>query len=90
MDSLTKQEGGKHYKTMSIQPVEYIRQNNLGWFEGNVVKYVSRHQDKNGAEDIKKAIHYLEMILDEYGTTDQGDTGFASSRVKGGEPDGSS
>lgn len=57
-----KQEGGFHYKT-AIQPIEYIHANKLDFFEGNVVKYVTRHRSKNKAEDIKKAIHYLELIL---------------------------
>lgn len=61
---LEKQEGGDHYRKMGIQPVEYIRANGLDYFEGNVVKYVTRHRNKKGAEDIRKAIHYLEMILE--------------------------
>ena len=65
---LDKQEGGSHYKDMPIQPIDYIVKNGLGFREGNVIKYVSRHQSKNGAEDIKKAIHYLEMILEDYDT----------------------
>jgi hypothetical protein len=60
---LAKQEGGQHYKKLGIEPVEYIQANKLSFFEGNVVKYVTRHKDKKGAEDIRKAIHYLEMIL---------------------------
>jgi hypothetical protein len=63
MSALDKQEGGDHYKT-AIQPVEFIHANKLGFIEGNVVKYVTRHRNKNGAEDIKKAIHYLELLLD--------------------------
>ena len=63
--SLDKQEGGGHYQ-IPIQPVEYIVKNSLGFREGNVIKYVTRHDKKNGAEDIRKAIHYLEMILEEY------------------------
>lgn len=60
--------GGTHYEAMKIQPVEYIHANGLDFFEGNVVKYVSRHRHKNGAEDIKKAIHYCKMILEmDYG-----------------------
>jgi hypothetical protein len=62
-DALTKQEGGSHYKELNIEPVEYIHANELSFFEGNVVKYVTRHKNKKGAEDIRKAIHYLEMIL---------------------------
>lgn len=60
---LHKQEGGNHYKDMAIQPVEFITANNLGFLEGNVVKYICRHHAKNGAEDIKKAIHYCELLL---------------------------
>lgn len=54
-----------HYKKCGIEPVKYIRANNLDFFEGNIVKYVTRHKDKNGAEDIKKVIHYAEMILED-------------------------
>ena len=64
MSTLNKQEGGDHYKDLAIQPVEYIVKNNLGYLEGNVIKYVTRHHKKNHAEDIKKAIHYLQMILE--------------------------
>lgn len=54
-----------HYKKCSIEPVKYIRANNLDFFEGNIVKYITRHKDKGGAEDIKKVIHYAEMILED-------------------------
>jgi hypothetical protein len=62
--ALDVQEGGSHYKKLGIQPVQYIHENGLDYFQGNVVKYVTRHKDKNGAEDIKKAIHYLNLILE--------------------------
>ena len=58
-----EQVGGTHYEKMKIQPVEYIHANGLDFFEGNVVKYVTRHRYKNGSEDIKKAIDYCKMIL---------------------------
>ena len=58
-----KQVGGQHYKSMGIQPIEYIHKNNLDYFQGNVVKYISRHKSKNGAQDVQKAIHYCELIL---------------------------
>lgn len=61
---LSVQEGGDHYKKCGIQPIEYIHANGLDYFQGNVVKYVTRHKDKNGKEDIKKAIHYLNLILE--------------------------
>ena len=68
MGALEIQEGGDHYKKLGIEPVEYIQANNLDFFQGNVVKYVTRHKDKAGKEDIKKAMHYLQMILEmQYG-----------------------
>jgi hypothetical protein len=61
-------QGGKHYQGFIIQPAEFIIKNKLPFAEGNVVKYTLRHTKKNGAEDIKKAIHYLKMILEmQYG-----------------------
>ncbi|AUR86709.1 protein of unknown function DUF3310 [Vibrio phage 1.088.O._10N.261.46.A1] len=57
-----RQIGGDHYKSLKIQPIEYIDANNLPFLEGNVVKYVTRHTSKNGVQDIDKAIHYLELI----------------------------
>ena len=58
-----EQIGGDHYTNKKIQPIDYITENKLPYCEGNVVKYVTRHKEKNGAEDIKKAIHYLRFIL---------------------------
>jgi len=55
------QTGGTHYQ-LPIQPVDYIVENGLGYLEGNVVKYVTRHRAKNGLEDIEKAIDYCNMI----------------------------
>ena len=63
LDALKKQVGGNHYASMAIQPVEFITANELGFLEGNIVKYVCRHHAKNGAEDIKKAMHYCELLL---------------------------
>ena len=64
MSALSNQEGGSHYKDLSIQPVQYIHANKIPYLEGNVIKYVTRHQSKNGIEDIKKAIHYLQLIAE--------------------------
>ena len=70
--ALDTQVGGGHYKDLAIQPVEYNHANGLGYLEGNVVKYVTRHRSKNGAQDIRKAIHYLELILQlEYADIDE-------------------
>lgn len=62
-DPLDKQVAGNHYKDMAIQPVEYIYANGLGYFEGNVVKYVSRWRKKNGIADLEKAKHYIELLI---------------------------
>lgn len=60
-----KQVGGTHYKTMGMQPVDYIMANNLGYLEGNAIKYVTRYKSKGGVEDLKKAIHYIEMLIEQ-------------------------
>jgi hypothetical protein len=51
---------------MAIQPGEYITKNNLGWYEGNVIKYVTRHKHKGKKQDLEKAIHYLQLAIEEY------------------------
>jgi predicted SAM-dependent methyltransferase len=66
MKASEKQEGGGHYKSLPIQPIEYIMKNGLDYLAGNVVKYVTRHKAKNGAEDVRKAIHYCELILEHF------------------------
>jgi len=62
--ALNMQVGGSHYRDKGIQPINYIHANNLGFCEGNVVKYVTRWRDKNGVADLKKAIHYLELLIE--------------------------
>ena len=59
-----KQVGGDHYKTLKIQPTEYIVANDLSWCEGNIVKYATRHKMKGGRKDIEKVIHYAELLLE--------------------------
>lgn len=64
MSTLAEQVGGEHYKTMAIQPVEFILANGIPFVEGCVIKYVSRWRNKNGVEDLKKAHHFLEMLIE--------------------------
>ena len=64
LKSLLRQVGGKHYQEFVIQPAEFINKNKLLFAEGNAIKYICRHNHKGGEEDVKKAIHYLEMILE--------------------------
>ena len=53
----------KHYQEKSIEPIDYINANNLSFNEGNVIKYITRHKEKDGKRDIEKAIRYCEFIL---------------------------
>jgi hypothetical protein len=58
------QIGGSHYKDMKIQPIDYIVENEIPYREANIIKYVSRHKAKNGIEDLRKARHYLDMLIE--------------------------
>lgn len=64
MSANDTQVGGEHYKGKAIQPWDYIVSNNLGYLEGNVVKYVSRWQVKGGIDDLRKAQHYLAKLIE--------------------------
>jgi hypothetical protein len=70
MSALEKQVGGSHYREMVIQPIEYILANGLGFVEGAVIKYVSRHRAKGGVEDLRKARHFLDLLI-EHETRDE-------------------
>jgi len=58
------QVAGTHYKSKAVQPWDYIVANNLGYLEGNIVKYVSRWKDKGGIDDLRKARHYLDKLIE--------------------------
>jgi len=64
MKTLKTQVGGKHYKHFAIQPVEFIHENHLDWCEGNIIAYLCRYKWKNGMEDLLKARHYLEILIE--------------------------
>lgn len=59
-----RQVAGDHYRSMAIQPSEFIYKNKLGWHEANAVKYICRHRIKGGKQDLEKAIHYLQLLLE--------------------------
>ncbi len=59
-----RQEGGDHYLNRAIQPWDYIAANKLDFFQGSIVKYVTRFREKNGIEDLKKAKHYLDKLIE--------------------------
>ena len=58
------QISGDHYRTKPVQPWDYIAANDLGYFEGNIVKYVSRWREKGGIDDLRKAQHYLSKLIE--------------------------
>ena len=64
MSAYDKQIGGTHYRKMKIQPSEFANKNHLPFAEGNVIKYISRHQYKGGKEDLLKAKHFIDMIIE--------------------------
>jgi hypothetical protein len=64
MSANDTQIAGGHYKDKTIQPWSYIAANGLGYFEGNIVKYVSRWKDKGGVDDLRKAKHYIEKLIE--------------------------
>ena len=64
MSAFYSQIGGNHYKSFKIQPVEFIHINGLGYIAGNIIKYVCRYKVKNGIEDLRKARHYIDMLIE--------------------------
>ena len=67
-NALEEQVGGNHYKEFRIQPIDFIEGNDLGFAVGNVIKYVCRYKHKNGKEDLLKAKHYIDLLIElEYG-----------------------
>jgi hypothetical protein len=58
-----RQISGEHYQT-DIQPWDFIVANNLGYLEGNIIKYVCRYKEKNGIVDLHKAQHYLDKLIE--------------------------
>ena len=72
MDSaLSTQIGGNHYKGYNIQPIEFFHANNIPAIEAIAIRYILRHRDKHGAQDIEKAIHVLSILKElEYGGKD--------------------
>lgn len=63
-DANTQQVGGSHWIRRPIQCWDYIAANNMNFFEGNIIKYVTRYKEKNGVEDLLKARHYLDKLLE--------------------------
>jgi hypothetical protein len=64
LNPLHRQVDGDHYKQLKIQPVQYIHANDIPYFEGNVIKYVTRWRTKNGIADLQKAKHYIDLLIE--------------------------
>lgn len=64
MSALNAQVAGGHYKSLKIQPIEYIHANSIPFAEGSVIKYVTRWRDKGGIADLEKAKHFLELLIE--------------------------
>jgi len=65
MNNPKTQVGGSHYNNMKIQPVTFIMENNLSYAQGNVIKYVCRYMDKDKIQDLRKAKHYIDFMIEE-------------------------
>lgn len=64
MSAKKQQVGGNHYKDMTIQPVEYIHRNELGFCVGSAIKYLSRYKSKDGKRDLEKARHFIDLLIE--------------------------
>ncbi len=64
MPANDKQHGGQHYKALAIQPWDYVAANGLGYFDGTAIKYLTRWRDKGEIEDLRKAIHFIEKLIE--------------------------
>jgi len=80
MSANDTQVNGTHYKKQAIQVWDYVAANNLGFFEGNVVRYVSRWKDKGGVSDLKKAAHYLQKLIEIQDASKKDTTPFRTSQ----------
>jgi len=70
--SLHRQVDGNHYKKFKIEPAHFISENHLEWAEGEAIKYICRHAHKGEAQDLEKAKHYIDMIIErDYGDETQ-------------------
>jgi len=78
-----KQIGGTHYRKMKIQPSEFVIENKLLFPEGNVIKYICRHPYKGGKEDLEKAKHFIDMIIErDYGPQESWTEGYNKWKTK--------
>jgi len=65
MGANLRQIGGKHYKQQKIEVWDFVHRNEIGYLAGNAIKYLARHKAKGGVQDLEKAIHYIEKLIEE-------------------------
>lgn len=63
-NAIDLQIGGSHYKTLQMQPVEFIVSAGLSYIQGNIVKYITRYKHKNGKQDVEKCMHYAQLAIE--------------------------
>lgn len=64
LSAFDTQVGGNHYSQYSIQPFVFCQANKIPYAESNIIKYVCRHRNKNGKQDLEKARHYIDMLIE--------------------------
>jgi len=87
MSALDKQVGGEHYKKYVIQPIEFFIANNIPYAEAAIIKYVLRYQDKNGIEDLEKAKHLIEILIEDLKSLDKVQNTFNEIKICRDTPD---
>ena len=64
MSALQQQVAGDHYKSLKIQPIEFIHANSIPFAEGCAIKYLVRWREKGGIKDLEKAKHFIELLIE--------------------------
>ena len=81
---MREQIGGTHYSDLAIEPIDFITANNLGFCEGNIVKYIARWKAKNGIEDLKKARWYIDFLIESLENETENTGDYTEQRSKNG------
>lgn len=64
------QVGGDHYRNLPVQPWDFIHRNGLGFIAGTIISYIARYKYKGGVEDLRKARHCLDKLIEEESALD--------------------
>jgi hypothetical protein len=58
------QIAGNHYKNRTLQPWDVVSAWGMGFFDGNALKYLARWREKGGVDDLRKARHYIDKLIE--------------------------